>query len=169
MAEPPGTVPRSVPSLYVHSPSGDEARSSAPGGIDPFPPEFTDAVNVASVHAAHDLLGTGRRRRTYRVAGRIAARRGHGKAAFIDLVDASGRIQLYSRADVLGDDATSCSLGLDLGDIVGVDGMVFKTRSGELSLRVGARKLLAKWLRPPPDKYHGLDDTETRYRQRERT
>jgi lysyl-tRNA synthetase class 2 len=137
-------------------------------GIDPFPHEFEDRVEIASVHEAHDGLGEGEETETgYRVAGRIAARRGHGKAAFIDLVDRSGRIQLHSREDVLGEDGHEGLTGLDLGDIAGIDGVAFKTRRGELSLRVTGWKLLAKSLRPPPDKFHGLEDTETRYRHRE--
>ncbi len=75
-------------------------------GIDPFPPAFPGRVEIAAVHAAHDDLDAGAETEdAYRVAGRITARRGHGKAAFIDLVDATGRLQIHSRADVLGDDA----------------------------------------------------------------
>ncbi len=104
---------------------------------------------------------------TYRVAGRLAARRGQGKAAFLDLVDRSGRIQLHARADVLGADQLARLLSLDLGDLIGIDGTAFKSRRGELSLRVDGWTLLAKSLRPPPDKFHGLTDVETRYRRRE--
>jgi lysyl-tRNA synthetase class 2 len=101
------------------------------------------------------------------VAGRIAARRGQGRAAFIDLVDRSGRMQLHARKDVLGEDDFNRLKSLDLGDLIGVDGTAFATRSGELSLRVDDWTLLAKSLRAPPEKFHGLEDTETRYRQRE--
>jgi lysyl-tRNA synthetase class 2 len=137
-------------------------------GIEPFPHEFEGRTEIAAVQAAHEDLADGEEtEQTYRVAGRIAARRGHGKAAFIDLVDASGRIQLHSRADVLGEQSHELLTGLDLGDIVGVDGIAFKTRRGELSLRVTGWTLLAKSLRPMPDKFHGLEDTELRYRHRE--
>jgi len=137
-------------------------------GVDPFPHEFPGRVEIAKVHEAHDGLDAGEETDdSYRVAGRIAARRGHGKAAFIDLVDASGRIQLHSRADVVGAAEHGRLTGLDLGDIVGVEGVAFRTRRGELSLRVTGWTLLAKSLRPPPDKYHGLEDTELRYRHRE--
>ena len=136
--------------------------------VEPFPHEFPGRVEVAAVHAAHERLADGEETEdAYRVAGRIAARRGHGKAAFIDLVDASGKIQLHSRADVVGEPEHERLTGLDLGDIVGVDGVAFKTRRGELSLRVTDWTLLAKSLRPPPDKFHGLEDTELRYRHRE--
>ena len=103
----------------------------------------------------------------HRVAGRLAARRGHGRAAFIDLVDRSGRIQLHAREDVLGPDAFEQLVSLDLGDLLGVDGTAFASRRGELSLRVDAHQLLAKSLANPPDKFHGLEDVETRYRRRE--
>ena len=103
----------------------------------------------------------------HRVAGRLAARRGQGKMAFLDLVDRSGRIQLQARADVLGAEAMERLLGLDLGDLVGVDGTAFASRRGELTLRVDDWALLAKSLRPPPEKFHGLQDTETRYRRRD--
>jgi lysyl-tRNA synthetase class 2 len=103
----------------------------------------------------------------YRIAGRIGARRGHGKAAFIDLIDRTGRLQLHARQDVLGDESFERLTHLDLGDLIGVDGVAMATRRGELSLRVDDWTLLAKSLRPPPEKFHGLEDTETRYRQRE--
>jgi lysyl-tRNA synthetase, class II len=137
-------------------------------GVEPFPHEFEGRVEIADVKAAHGDLGAGEETDdAYRVAGRITARRGHGKAAFIDLVDGSSRIQLHSRADVVGEREHELLTGLDLGDIVGVDGIAFATRRGELSLRVTGWTLLAKSLRPPPDKFHGLEDTELRYRHRE--
>ena len=137
-------------------------------GVEPFPHEYEDRVEIAAVHAAHDGLADGEETDdSYRVAGRIAARRGHGKAAFIDLVDSSGKIQLHSRADVVGESEHERLAGLDLGDVIGVEGVAFKTRRGELSLRVTGWTLLAKSLRPPPDKFHGLEDTELRHRHRE--
>jgi lysyl-tRNA synthetase class 2 len=137
-------------------------------GIDPYPHRFEGRVDIAAVREAHPDLGDGEETdAAYRVAGRLTARRGHGKAAFLDIVDGSGRIQLHARTDVLGEEGLDHLLHLDLGDIVGVDGTAFKTRRGELSLRVTAWQLLAKSLRPPPDKFHGLEDTETRYRRRE--
>ncbi len=167
MAEPPdGAEERSEP--HVLAERREKLERLREAGIDPFPPEFEGRVEIAAVHAAHDRLSDGDETEdSYRVAGRIAARRGHGKAAFIDVVDAGGRIQLHSRADVLGADSHELLTSLDLGDIVGVDGIAFKTRRGELSLRVTEWTLLAKSLRPPPDKFHGLEDTELRYRHRE--
>jgi lysyl-tRNA synthetase class 2 len=137
-------------------------------GVEPFPHSFEGRTEIAAVRAAHEGLGAGEETEDrYRVAGRIAARRGHGKAAFLDLVDGSGRIQLHAREDLLGTEPFEGLIGLDLGDIIGADGTVFATKRGELSLRVEGWTLLAKSLRPPPDKYHGLEDVEVRYRHRE--
>ena len=137
-------------------------------GVDPFPHDFDGRSQIAAVRAAHEDLADGEEtERAYRVAGRISARRGQGKSAFIDLADGSGRLQLHSRADVVGAEEHAALVALDLGDIVGVDGTAFKTRRGELSLKVTGWTLLAKSLRPPPDKFHGLKDVETRLRHRE--
>ena len=137
-------------------------------GIDPFPHEFDGVVPVSAVHEAHGRLEAGEETdAAYRVAGRLAARRGHGKAAFIDLIDRSGRIQVHAREDVLGVEPLGGLVSLDLGDVVGIDGTAFRSRRGELSLKATGWTLLAKSLLPPPDKYHGLEDVETRYRRRE--
>ena len=137
-------------------------------GVEPFPHVYEGVEPIASVLLAHEGLEAGEDSdATHRVAGRLAARRGQGKMAWLDLVDRSGRIQLQSRVDVLGPESHERLLSLDLGDLVGVDGSAFRSKRGELSLRVTRWELLAKSLRPPPDKYHGLHDVETRYRQRE--
>jgi lysyl-tRNA synthetase class 2 len=137
-------------------------------GIDPFPPEFDGVVPIAAVRAAHADLAPGEETEArHRVAGRLAARRGQGKMAFLDLVDRSGRIQLQARLDVLGPEAMERLLHFDLGDLIGVDGIAFSSRRGELTLRVEDFTLLAKSLRPPPEKHHGLQDVETRLRRRE--
>ena len=99
------------------------------------------------------------------VAGRIVALRHHGKTCFAHLMDQTGRLQLYARADQLGDDFAPFT-ELDLGDFVGVTGGMMRTRTGELTLAVEAFTFLAKSLRPLPEKWHGLKDVETRYRQR---
>ena len=136
-------------------------------GIEPFPHEFRDRTPAATVLERHAGLQDGEETEdTVRLAGRLTARRGHGKAAFLDLTDRSGRIQLHARKDVLGDDYERL-VDLDLGDVVGVEGAPFRTRRGELSVRVDGWTLLSKSLRPPPDKYHGLADVEQRYRHRE--
>ncbi len=137
-------------------------------GVDPFPHAFPGVQPSASVHAAHDDLEDGGETDVdYRVAGRLAARRGHGGSAFLDVVDRSGRIQIQARRDVLGEEPFDRLVSLDLGDIVGIDGTAFSSRRGELTLRATDWTLLAKSLAPPPDKFHGLEDTETRYRRRE--
>jgi len=99
------------------------------------------------------------------LAGRIIARRGHGKASFIDVRDGLGRIQAYARKDILGE-RYSLFQKLDLGDIIGIRGRVFKTRTGELTINISDFTLLAKSLRPLPEKWHGLQDIELRYRKR---
>jgi lysyl-tRNA synthetase class 2 len=137
-------------------------------GVEPFPHAFPGAEPVAGVHEANAALEPGQETDlTYRVAGRLHARRGQGKMAFLDLDDRSGRIQLQARADVLGPERMARLLELDLGDIVGVDGTLLRSKRGELTLRVDDFMLLAKSLRPPPDKFHGLSDVETRFRHRE--
>jgi lysyl-tRNA synthetase class 2 len=137
-------------------------------GIEPFPHSFEGRTEIATVREAHEGLAAGEETDDrYRVAGRIAARRGHGKAAFLDIADGSGRIQLHAREDLLGPESFDTLVELDLGDIIGAEGVVFATKRGELSLRLDAWTLLAKSLRPPPDKYHGLEDVELRYRRRE--
>jgi lysyl-tRNA synthetase class 2 len=142
----------------------DELRAA---GIDPFPHQFRDRIAVGTVLERNAGLKDGEETNdTVRLAGRLTARRGHGKAAFLDLTDRSGRIQLHARKDVLGDSYERL-VDLDLGDIVGVEGAPFRTRRGELSVRVDSWTLLSKSLRPPPDKYHGLADVEQRYRHRE--
>ena len=100
------------------------------------------------------------------VAGRLMARRVMGKSAFADLQDVSGRIQLLVRRDELPEGAYADFRRWDIGDVIGVQGTVFRTRSGELSVRAAALRLLAKCLRPLPEKWHGLSDTELRYRRR---
>lgn len=100
------------------------------------------------------------------IAGRLMAIRGHGKASFSALMDRSGRIQIYFKLDVLGEEKYSQFKLLDIGDIIGVKGRVFRTRRGEITVRVDDFDLLSKSLRPLPEKFHGLTDTEIRYRQR---
>ncbi len=135
-------------------------------GVDPFPHAFAGVVPIADVRARHAELPDGTDTDdAVRVAGRLVARRGQGRMAFYDLEDRTGRLQLQTRAQ---DGAVhERLLELDLGDLVGVDGLVFRSRRGELSLRAQAATVLAKSLRPPPDKFHGVSDVETRYRRRE--
>ncbi|MGH3064257.1 MAG: amino acid--tRNA ligase-related protein, partial [Gaiellaceae bacterium] len=125
------------------------------------PKRFPDRVEIASVRAEAEPLEAGEEAdETRRVAGRVMARRDMGKLVFLDLVDRSGRIQLLCAQERTG------PVDLDLGDIVGAEGRPTKTRRGEPSLAVDELTLLAKIKRPLPDTFHGVQDTETRYRQR---
>lgn len=100
------------------------------------------------------------------VAGRLVGKRGMGKVSFGDLLGRSGKLQLFVRIDALGEEKYSDWKKLDLGDLLGVTGEVIKTKTGEISLRISEYTLLAKCLRPLPEKFHGLQDQDTRYRQR---
>ena len=100
------------------------------------------------------------------LAGRLMTIRSHGKTAFANLRDLSGDIQVYFRQDVMGEDAYKYVKMLDMGDLVGIEGHVFKTQKGEVTVKVNKLTLLSKSLRPLPEKWHGLKDTELRYRQR---
>ena len=137
-------------------------------GVEPFPHAYPGVVASEVVREAHGDLEDGAETDTaYRVAGRLAARRGHGGQAFLDVVDRAGRIQIQAKRDVLGEESFDALTSLDLGDLIGIDGTAFKSRRGELTLRATDWALLAKSLLPPPDKFHGLEDVETRYRRRE--
>ncbi len=141
-------------------------------GIDPYPASFkrshTAAEAVVLLESAESGAGESEEQvktETVTVAGRIMARRGMGKASFIDLKDGSGRIQLFARRNVLGDQFELIDL-LDLGDIVGAEGSVIRTRRGEPSVEVTSVTILTKAVRPLPDKWAGLQDIEARTRQR---
>lgn len=131
-------------------------------GIDPFGQAFARTHRAQDVIDAFDRLAG----ETVRLAGRLTAFRTHGKASFVDLTDRSGRIQLFLRANELGNESYEALLELDLGDIVGVEGVVMRTRTGEISVQVTDWRLLTKSLKPLPSQWHGLRDVELRYRQR---
>jgi lysyl-tRNA synthetase class 2 len=125
------------------------------------PKRFSDRAEIARVRAeAEQVEPGGEGEGTYRLAGRVMARRDLGRIVFLDLVDRSGRIQLLVQPDRVG------GVDVDLGDVVGVSGRPAKTKRGEPSLAVDELELLGKIARPLPDTFHGLTDTETRYRQR---
>ena len=129
-------------------------------GIDPFKNKFKRQEQCA-VARANYLEG-----REVSVAGRVTAHRDMGKSMFIDVRDQSGRLQVYAQKNVLGDEQFDIFRHLDLGDFIGAQGTLFTTKSGEISIRLTSFRILAKALRPPPEKWHGLADTEVRYRQR---
>src|SRR5918992_3185124 len=125
------------------------------------PKRFPDRVEIASVRAEVEPLEPGEEAsETRRLAGRVMARRDMGKLVFLDLVDRSGRIQLLCPVERTG------PVDVDLGDIVGASGRPARTKRGEVSLAVDELVLLGKIKRPLPDTFHGVQDTETRYRQR---
>jgi lysyl-tRNA synthetase class 2 len=137
-------------------------------GVEPFPYAYPGVRSIAEAKAPYEALEAGEETDDrVRVAGRLHARRGQGKAAFLDLDDRTGRMQLHARVDVLGEESLRALLDLDLGDLLGAEGTIFRTRRGELSLKLEDWELLAKSLRPPPEKHHGLTDVETRFRHRE--
>ncbi|MGI6091945.1 MAG: lysine--tRNA ligase [Veillonellaceae bacterium] len=131
-------------------------------GIEPFGRKYNATHHAQQVLDNFEQLEG----QTVRVAGRLMAIRGHGKASFAHVMDMSGKIQVYFRQDVLGDKAYENFRLLDIGDLVGIEGTVFRTNRGEISVKVTAFDFLAKALRPLPEKWHGLKDVETRYRQR---
>jgi lysyl-tRNA synthetase, class II len=133
-----------------------------------FPNDFRRNALAADLHARYgdsDGPALDAAAVTVRMAGRMMLRRIMGKASFLTVQDCSGRLQWFLQRDTLADRYDAFK-GWDVGDIVGAEGQLFRTRTGELSLRVTALRLLTKSLRPLPDKWHGLADTEARYRQR---
>ena len=134
-------------------------------GIFPFQNKFTPDTECNTARSGFDsgALPEGHR---VSVAGRITAHRDMGKSMFIDVRDQSGRIQCYAQKNVLGDEQFGIFTHLDLGDFVGVTGTLFRTKTGEPSIKLESFTILAKSLRPPPAKWYGLEDTEIRYRQR---
>jgi lysyl-tRNA synthetase, class II len=129
-------------------------------GIDPFRNKFNPSESCAQARTnyAED--------REVRIAGRVTAHRDMGKSMFIDVRDQSGRLQVYAQKNFLGDDAFDVFRHIDLGDFIGVTGRLFTTKTGEISVKAASFVIVAKALRPPPEKWHGLTDTEVRYRQR---
>ncbi|MFA0733692.1 MAG: hypothetical protein OGMRLDGQ_000192, partial [Candidatus Fervidibacter sp.] len=132
-------------------------------GIDPFAiTKFERSHLAAEIVSGYEAL----QGQTVRVAGRLTAFREHGKLTFADLVDSSGRIQLLVRLNNIGEEAYRQFGELDTGDIIGAEGTVTKTRTGEVTVEIFKFWILAKALRPIPEKWHGLRDVEVRYRQR---
>ncbi len=136
-------------------------------GVDPYKSKFDRDRLVAEIDASYGAIEPEvHTADVVSIAGRLMALRRHGKASFAELQDKTGRVQLYLTADALGEEAYDTFLSYDIGDIVGVTGEVFKTKRGQLSVAVASYELLTKSLRPMPEKWHGLKDVETRYRQR---
>ncbi|BCC15302.1 lysyl-tRNA synthetase [Bacillus cereus] len=138
-------------------------------GIDPFGKRFerTNATNeLLSLYGEFSKEELEEKEISVSIAGRIMTKRGKGKAGFAHIQDLHGQVQIYVRKDAVGDEEYELFKTADLGDLVGIEGKVFKTNVGELSVKATGFTLLTKSLRPLPDKYHGLKDVEQRYRQR---
>ncbi|MDQ3955815.1 MAG: lysine--tRNA ligase, partial [Actinomycetota bacterium] len=135
--------------------------------IEDYPYRFERTATAADLQSRFESLGPQEETEDVaRIAGRIRTVRTHGKVAFADLEDATGRVQLFAQYTVLGDEGMESFGALGVGDIVGAEGVVVRTKRGELSLRVTEVTSLAKCLRPMPDKWHEMTDVERRYRQR---
>ncbi|QLK85315.1 lysine--tRNA ligase [Staphylococcus sp. 17KM0847] len=140
-------------------------------GIDPFGEKFERTGDAQSLkedwdqYSKEELAEKEKESHTI-IAGRIMTKRGKGKAGFAHIKDLTGQLQIYVRKDQVGDAQFDIWKSADLGDIVGIEGVMFKTNTGELSVKAKSFKLLSKALRPLPDKHHGLQDIEQRYRQR---
>src|SRR5215468_9586060 len=129
-------------------------------GIDPFKNKFTPGETCAQARTNYA------ENREISIAGRVTAHSDMGKSMFIDVRDQTGRLQVYAQKNVLGDQQFDIFRHLDLGDFIGAKGTMFTTKTGEISVKLSSFVILAKALRPPPEKWHGLADTEIRYRQR---
>ncbi len=144
----------------------DEFRAA---GVNPYANDFTVNQTTDDVKRAHDHQDAAALENSndhYALAGRIMARRSFGKAAFIQIQDRKGRLQVFVRRDDVGEDCFDQFRKMDIGDIVGVTGKPFRTQTDELSIRADSIRLLTKSLQVLPEKWHGLTDVETRYRQR---
>jgi lysyl-tRNA synthetase class 2 len=133
-------------------------------GWQPFGYRFLYTHRAADIAAQFDELSE--KETEVKMAGRIMAIRGHGKTCFMDMQDKTGRIQVYVRKDVIGEENYALIKLMDIGDTVGITGTAFRTHMGELSIKANSVEMLSKSLRPLPEKWHGLKDVETRYRQR---
>ena len=132
-----------------------------------YPTSFQPRDEIGPLRAAHETLEAGQDAAdAHRVAGRLMAKRIHGKVSFLVVKDASGELQLFCALDALGPERYEALEHLDLGDHIGAEGTMMRTRRGELSLRITSWQLLTKSLRPLPEKFHGLTDVELRYRKR---
>lgn len=133
-------------------------------GWKPFGYRFLYTHRAADIAVQFDELSE--KETEVKMAGRIMAIRGHGKTCFMDMQDKTGRIQVYVRKDVIGEENYALIKLMDIGDTVGITGTAFRTHMGELSIKANSVEMLSKSLRPLPEKWHGLKDVETRYRQR---
>lgn len=147
----------------------EKMNSIRENGMDPFGKRFDRTHNTQMIKEQYEEFSKeelDEKNVSVTIAGRIMTKRGKGKAGFAHVQDLNGQIQIYVRKDSVGDEQYALFDAVDLGDIIGISGTVFKTKVGELSIKVKEFTLLTKALRPLPDKFHGLKDIEQRYRQR---
>ena len=136
-------------------------------GIDPFGKRFEGKQAIRETIGQFDKIATGEPSdEQVVIAGRIKALRSHGKAAFADLEDQTGKLQIYVKSNLIGHDSFEIFKKISVGDIIGIAGSIFKTRTGELTVLASGFTLLCKSMRSLPEKWHGLTDTEIRYRKR---
>ena len=137
-------------------------------GIEPYPHKYAPTHTTSTIHEEFEENVSETPDEAHRVviAGRIMTKRDHGKSSFAHLQDGEGRIQIYVRRDGIGAEVYRVYRRFDIGDIIGVSGVVFRTRTGELTVLADEVQLLCKSIRPLPEKWHGLQDKQTRYRQR---
>lgn len=136
-------------------------------GVEPYPHKYEPTHTTSVIHRDFaETQETPDETQRIRLAGRIMTKRDHGKSSFAHLQDSEGRIQIYVRRDKVGAEPYLVYRRFDVGDIIGVEGVVFRTRTGELTVLVDKVQLLSKSIRPLPEKWHGLQDKQTRYRQR---
>jgi len=134
--------------------------------IEPYPYSYDQKHFAAPILEKYKDVGADEAPEEVSLAGRIMTKRGHGKASFAHIQDASGKIQIYGKLDVLGKETFELFEKLDIGDIIGVKGKVFRTKKGEITVKIEKLVLLCKSLHPLPEKWHGLQDKELRYRER---
>ena len=136
-------------------------------GINPYPHQYKPTHSTSLIHKQFEEAdATPDEKNKVTIAGRIMTKRDHGKSSFAHLQDSEGQIQIYIRRDNVGQDSYQIYRKFDVGDIIGVSGVVFRTRTGELTILADTVELLSKSIRPLPEKWHGLQDKQTRYRQR---
>ncbi|MBP7792310.1 MAG: lysine--tRNA ligase [Candidatus Goldbacteria bacterium] len=135
-------------------------------GVEPYKYSYQRTININSLRRKYENIGETESSETEKIAGRIMTLRGHGKICFGNLIDDTGNIQFYVRKDIIGEKEYMIFNKLDIGDIAGMEGKLFRTKTGEITIKVEKFEVLTKSLLPLPEKFHGLKDRELRYRKR---
>lgn len=153
---------------YIIEARKEKLKKLSTAGINPYPYKYTPTINADEIHARYSYLAVGEHNTDeISIAGRLISWREHGKTIFGNIRDGSGNVQIYIKLELIGEEVFKEFLPLlDIGDIVGVKGSVFRTKKGEITVQIEKIELLSKSINPLPDKWHGLKDIELRYRQR---